>query len=373
MKKLLWPLILLAAVAAIILSLMPRRQPAEKVYVAVEGDNAIAVIDPARQKVIKKIDLSIEHDNGILPYAPHNVQISPDGQSVWITANAGSHQDHTSLLSPEQALAHGDEPESGENDEIIVIDPLTDKISARFPLGKELHLAHVVLTPDSRYAYVTAQEANKIYKINTRALTVEKIISAPAGSEPHGLRIAPDGRTAYVAMLGSKSLGILDLQTDQINSLPLGGQAVQTGVTPNGQKVVISLYDKKQLAVYEPATKRLSFINLPADARGPIQMYSTIDSRFVYLADQGYYFNQPTGRSVFKIDLTTNQVAKTIETGQAPHGVVVSPDGRFVYVTNLLDGDVAAIDTVTDEIIWKVAVGKEPNGISSWPGQPIGK
>lgn len=341
MKKLLWPLIILAAVAAIVLSLIPRRQPTEKVYVAVEGDGAIAVIDPARQKVIKKIDLSIEHDGGLLPYAPHNVQVSPDGRSVWVTANAGSHQDHAASLFIAPALAHGDEVESGENDEIIVIDPLTDEISARLPLDLDLHLAHVVLTPDNRYAYATAQEAGKIYKINTRALTVEKIISAPPGSEPHGLRIARDGQTAYVAMLGSKSLGILNLATDTMTFVPLGGQAVQTGVTPDGQKVVISLYDKKQLAVYEPATKKLSFIPLPFDARGPIQMYATADSRFVYLADQGYYFDQPTGRSVFKIDLTTNQIAKTIETGNGPHGVTLSSNNRFIYVTNLLDGDVA--------------------------------
>ena len=127
------------------------------------------------------------------------------------------------------------------------------------------------------------------------------------------------------------------------------------------------------MAVYEPATKKLSFIDLPADSRGPIQMFPTPDSRFIYLADQGYYFNQPTGRAVFKIDLTINQVVKTIETGNGPHGVLVSPGGRFVYITNLLDGDVAAIDSATDEIVWKVEVGKEPNGISSWPSQPIGK
>src|SRR3989344_2777838 len=231
MKKLLWPIIILAVAAVIILGLIPRRQPAEKVYVAVEGDGLIAVIDPARQKVIKKISLAIEHDGGLLSYAPHNVQVSPDGRSVWVTANAGGHEAHTFLLQPAPALAHGDEPESGENDEVIIIDPLTDEITVRLPLGRALHLAHVVLTPDSNYAYVTAQEAGKIYKINGRAPTVEKIISTPAGSEPHGLRIARGGQTAYVAMFGSKSLGILDLQTDQITFLPLGGQVVQTGVT----------------------------------------------------------------------------------------------------------------------------------------------
>ena len=370
MKKFLWPSVIVIALAAVILSIVyGPAGPTEKIYVAVEGDGAIAVIDPARQKVIKKIDLNIEHDGGLLPYAPHNVQVSPDGRSVWVTANAGSHQDHNASLLIPSALAHGDEAETIENDEIIIIDPATDQISERLPLGRDLHLAHVVLAPNGNYAYATAQEAGKIYKINARALTVEKIIETPTGSEPHGLRVAPDSSTAYVAMLGSKSLGILDLENDTVTFVPLDGQAVQTGITPNGQKVIVSLYDKKQLAVYERGhVWKLSFIPLPADARGPIQMYPTIDSLFVYLADQGYYFDQPVGQLVYKIDLTTNQVVKTIKTGNGPHGIVISPNDRFVYVTNLLDGDVAIIDTATDEVVVKIPVGKEPNGISHWIG-----
>lgn len=399
MKKLLWPTIITIGLAAVVLSLAYQpATPAEKIYVAVEGDGLIAVIDPARQKVIKKISLATEHDGGLLPYAPHNVQVSLDGRSVWVTANAGSHQNHTSFLSSRRALAHGDEPKSGENDEVIVINPLTDEIIARRSLGSDLHLAHVVLTPDSNYAYVTAQEADKIYKIDVQTALIPdnirevaslkipgpKTIALPPGSEPHGLRIAPDGKTAYVALLGGKSLGILDLKTDTMTFVPLGGQAVQTGVTPDGKMVVVSLYDTKQLVVYpknllsrietaEPEVKLIRYINLPPEAHGSIQMYPTADSRFVYLADQGYYFNQPTGRSVFKIDLATNQVVNTIETGNGPHGVTLSSNNRFVYVTNLLDGDVVAIDVATDEIMWKVAVGKEPNGVSSWPGTPPGK
>ena len=58
---------------------------------------------------------------------------------------------------------------------------------------------------------------------------------------------------------------------------------------------------------------------------------------------------------------------KEIKAGNAPHGVVVSPDGKFVYVTNLLSGDLSIIDTSTDMEIAKIPLGKEPNGVSLWP------
>src|SRR3989344_8585537 len=77
----------------------------EKIYVAVEGDAKIAVIDPVSQKVIRSIDLSMEHEGGKLSFAPHNVQVSPDQKSVWVTANAGQHQEHSSFLF-NRASAH---------------------------------------------------------------------------------------------------------------------------------------------------------------------------------------------------------------------------------------------------------------------------
>ena len=337
----------------------------EKIYVAVEGEAKIAVIDAATKKVIRNIDLSVEHDGGLLSFAPHNVQVSPDQKSVWVTANAGKHQEHSSYLF-NQASAHGEEEEGAvEADQVIIIDPLTDKIIEWIPIARSIHLAHVVLTPDTRFAYATAQEEGAVYKINTDNHAVKRI-EMPLKSEPHGLRISPDGLTAYIAMLGGKSLGVIDLRTDILSEIPLGGQAVQTGVTPDGKYAVASLYDVKKLAVYNTADRTVSFISLPESSRGPIQMYPTPDSRFIYLADQGYYFNQPTGEWVYKIELASAKVVKEIKAGSAPHGVVVSHDGNFVYVTNLLSGDVSVIDMAMDEEVARIKVGKSPNGISIW-------
>lgn len=364
--------IFLALVAAILIAGFSYRylasQSDQKIYVAVEADGTIIVLDSATHKIVSNIDLSVEHQGGKLSFHPHNVQVAPDNKTVWVTANAGGHQEHSQgFLRLPEVLAHGDEEEfRAERDEIIVINPVKDKILARIPLGVGIHLAHVVLTPDSSFAYATAQTENAIYKIDAKTLKIVRRIETAKGSEPHGLRVTPDGLTAYIAMLGGKSLGRLELQSDTFSEVPLNGQVVQTGVTLDGKFVLASLYDTKQLAVYQTDEKELKLIWLPESAKGPIQMYPTPDSRFVYLADQGYYFSQPTGERVYKIDLTTMAVVKEIKAGQGPHGVVVSPDGKFVYVTNLVSGDVSIIDTVTDQEIKRIKVGQDPNGISVW-------
>lgn len=346
----------------------------EKAYVAIEGTGEIAVINTQSKTVIKKIDLT-DHSHsahGSVAYMPHNVQVAPNGKSVWVAANAmsaASHNEKQSVL-PFVKTARADEGHGNEapsdDDQLIIIDPETDTIVKRISVGKGLHLAHVVLSPDSSFALATAQGTGAIYKINTATFEVEKNISATEGSAPHGLRISPDGKTAYIAMVKGKSIGVLDIEKFALNYIALDGAAVQTGVTPDGKYAVASVYNTKKLAVYNTQNKKLSYVALPSEANGPVQMYPTPDSRFIYMVDQGYYFNQPTSEVVYKIDLVEMKVVKSIKAGKAPHGIVVSKTGKFAYVTNLLSGDVSVIDTATDTEISKIEIGKEPNGISLW-------
>ncbi|MBU6431056.1 YncE family protein [Patescibacteria group bacterium] len=346
----------------------------DKIYVAVEGAGEIAVISVKDKTVIKKIDLSDEINGMKIGFMPHNVQVAPDNKTVWVTANANDKAMKMSFRFVPRAQAdegRGEKAGMKVNDEVIVIDPLTDKIIKRIEIGSDLHLSHVVLTPDFNYAIVASQAKGIIYKINAKTYEIEKEINTEKGGEPHGLRISPDGKTAYIAMLGGKSLGILDIGKMNLSYVPLKGAAVQTGVTPDGKYALASIYDAKSLAVYEIASGKLAYVDLPKEAKGPVQIYPTPDSRFVYVADQGYYFNQPAGNSIYKIDLQEMKVAETIKGGNAPHGVVVSQDGKFAYVTNLLSDDLSVIDADTGKEVARIKVGKTPNGVSLFYGEGL--
>lgn len=340
----------------------------EKIYSAIEGTGEVVAIDAATQAEIRRIDLSVEQNGRRIHYMPHNIQVAPDNNSVWVTANAMEAMAHTSFKIIPSASAdegHGDTTATTD-DQVIIIDPKTDQIIKRIPLGSGLHLSHVVISPDNQFAIVAAQDKGMLYKINTASLTVEQSVVTPEGSGPHGLRISPDSATAYIAMFSGKSLGVLDSQTMNLREIPLKGMAVQTAVTANGKYALASVYDAKSLAVYDIAAQTVRYIDLPGEAKGPVQLYPTPDSRFVYVADQGYYLNQPTGDTVYKVDIEEMKITTAIKAGQAPHGVVVSQEGTFVYVTNLLSNDISVIDTATDTETAKIQVGKEPNGISLW-------
>lgn len=59
----------------------------EKVYVALEAEGRVSVIDTTSRKVIKSIDLSETLDNKFVKYTAHNIQVSPNGNKVLVSAN----------------------------------------------------------------------------------------------------------------------------------------------------------------------------------------------------------------------------------------------------------------------------------------------
>lgn len=371
--KILLSVIVIAGVGAVLYSgninIKDTRASFEgKVYVAVEDSGDIAVLDAKTNQIVKRIDLSEDKNGVTVGYAPHNVQVSPDNKSVWVTANVVEKKMKTAFRLISRAEAHGDEAEviGSSKDEVIVIDPFSDAVVKRIELGQNLHLSHVALTSEGSYAIVASQEKGILYKINTTSYEVEKELLLKNGSEPHGMRLSPDGRFAYVAMMGGKSLGILDVAKFTISNIPLKGIAVQTGVTPDGVYALASIYDTKSLAVYHILSGQLSYVDLPKEAKGPVQIFAAPDSRFVYVADQGLSFGQPEGSMIYKVDLKDMSVVGEIKGGRAPHGIAVSQDGMFAYVTNSLSGDVSVINTVTQKEIKKTPVGINPNGISIW-------
>lgn len=311
-----------------------------KVYVANEGDGTISVIDI--QDSIKVTSIDVNDDSGEM-FISHNVQVAPDGNSVWVTAVS---------------------MDSKGIDELVVIDPNMDTIKKRIQLGRDLHLAHVVLDNESKHVFVTAQEANQLFQVDASTYQVLRKFDLGAGHSPHGLRYS-NGKL-YVANMGSKSMSIINVSDGEIKDVPLGGVAVQTAVTQDEKFVFVSLYDTKEVVRYNLQNEEITRISLPDEAQGAIQLYATPDSKLLYVADQGELMQRPISNKVYVIDIPNAKVIETIDAGNKAHGVVVSEDGKTVYVTNSLDNTVSIIDVATQKITATVPVGKIPNGISYW-------
>ncbi len=358
----------LTALLFVVVQLVPREQASsqEKVYVALEGEGSIAVLDGEHGTLIKKIPLS-EKDG--VQYMPHNVQVSPDGLTVWVTANAAMKEEHAGFRFVEIAHADTDhEDTESMSDQVIAINPETDTIVRRIPIGMDQHLSHIVQSTGGSTVLVAAQETDTIYVLDAQSMTLTRRIELPHGSGPHGMRLSPDNEVLYVALLAGRALGIVDVDSGSVKTVALDGVAVQTAVTPDGLYVAVSLYDSRNVAIYAPSSGTLEYIAMPDGSQGPLQLYPSNDSRSIYVADQGVLEGRAAGKTLVKIDLSSRSVTDVVEVGLAPHGVALNADGTRAYVTNLKSNSVSIIDTTTMRKITDAVVGTEPNGISVWNG-----
>ena len=318
----------------------PSSLPAAKVYVANETGGSVTVIDLQDSLKTTTIDLS---DSAGTMFMAHNVQVAPDGKYVWVAA-AGMDSSKTNYL--------------------IVIDPNTGTIKERVLLGKDLHVAHVVLDNASKNAFVTAGETNQVIQVDATTYQVVRKFDLGAKHAPHGLRYA--NSKLYVANMDGKSMSVITVADGKVTDIPLGGIAPQVAVTRDDKFVFISLYDTKEVIQYDLKNGQIIRIPLPVTAQGPIQLYATPDSKLLYVADQGELLGRPVSNEVYVIDIPKAEVISTIKVGKKAHGVVVSDDGKSVYVTNTIDNTVSVIDVASQKVIHTIPVGKGPNGISYW-------
>ena len=84
-------------------------------------------------------------------------------------------------------------------------------------------------------------------------------------------------------------------------------------------------------------------------------------------ADPKAYVGNFKDNTVSVIDTGKGVVAATIAVAAGPHGMVLSPDGRMLYVSGDGSSQVSVVDTASDSVVKALEVGKAPHGLAMAP------
>ena len=100
-------------------------------------------------------------------------------------------------------------------------------------------------------------------------------------------------------------------------------------------------------------------IQIPGSNEQPAKPKGVVvspDGKTVYVA---------TGRanSVAVIDAASRKVLAMIAVGERPWGIAITPDGRQLYTANGISNDISVIDTATNKVISTIRAGDGPWGI----------
>jgi YVTN family beta-propeller protein len=130
---------------------------------------------------------------------------------------------------------------------------------------------------------------------------------------------------------------------------PMATTAPAAGAAP---KAYIGLFKDNAVAVLDTGTNTvLTTIPIPT---GPHGLVITPDGRWVYASSDG-------DSKVSVIDTQTDKVTATIEVGKTPHGLAITKDGRWVLSAVFGTGMVAFIDTTTNQVAGQAAVANPHN------------
>ncbi len=214
---------------------------------------------------------------------------------------------------------------SGNGKTVRRVDLTTEAIvGAAITVG--LAPAGVAILPDGARVYtINYVDGNPgtgtMSIIRTSDNTVVGTITGFSG--PFGIAITPDGKFAYVANFGSNNftpigttLSVVNLTTNTITAtIDLAIQPAGIAITPDGLYAYASNYNTLYM---DPVT----FTNLTA-GQGTVNI----------------------------IDIATNTVIPpTIEVGESPANIAISPNGHFAYVTNFTSNVVNIIALPTFQI-----------------------
>ena len=186
------------------------------------------------------------------------------------------------------------------------------KVVGTVTVGDEV--VAVAFTPDGKRALAVKPTSHKIALLDVSGLNVTYTkYDLRVGLTPYNIDVTPNGKLAIVADLGESdghidTVSVIDLEATPprvIDRVAVGDAPEGLAISPTGEIAVAAL---------------LRATNAPKTA---------------------WYYNRNGSIVILSIEGKRVTKIKELEVGGLPEGIVFSPDGKYLYVGNLIDRDVS--------------------------------
>lgn len=217
------------------------------------------------------------------------------------------------------------------------------------------------------------------YTVNSNAV----VATINVGVNPAGMAITPDSRTAYVAnvnnygIINEHTVSVINLKTNVIETIirdPSFNELYTVTLNAKATKAYVTNSNSTTVSIIDTKTNQVSGVIHGFD--GPSGMVIDHDRNIGYVNNYGgpEGAGSGNGKTVSIVNLNTNTIVGVIEVDLGPVALAISPNGKFVYVINYVDGNPGTgtmniIQTDNNQIIDTVrgffgpfAIALTPNG-----------
>jgi YVTN family beta-propeller protein len=159
-------------------------------------------------------------------------------------------------------------------------------------------------------------------------------------------------------------VAVLNTVTRQIETtIRVGREPQAAAISPNGERLYVTNFRDDSVSVIDLLSQSvITTIPLKEKDDGPNGIAVSPDDSRVYVVN----FDSD---SVAIIDTETNQpVGDSLELGLQPSRVAFAPDGRYAYISSVLDFRVIVLNTATLTPTASIDLFEEPDGVLIGPG-----
>jgi DNA-binding beta-propeller fold protein YncE len=221
---------------------------------------------------------------------------------------------------------------------------------------------NMYFTPDGRYAVVVEERMRQLAFRNARTMKLHHLLGVPQCAGVNHADYTADGRYMLLSCEFAGSMIVVDVSRERVvKSVPLksGASPQDVKLSPDGR--VFFVADLDYGGVWEISAHGFKVIGFAKTGAGAHGLYVSRDERFLYVSDR-------IEGAVSVLSFKTNKVVKTWPIpGGSPDMGNVSADGRVLWLSGRYDNEAYAIDTRTGKLLARVPVGAGPHGICVWP------
>lgn len=190
-----------------------------------------------------------------------------------------------------------------------------------------------------------------------------RVVSVPTGAEgSHMVAVSPDRARAYVANMGSGSVGVIDLAAGRkLTDIAVGGQPEGIAVTPDGERLWVADRAGDTVQVIDAATG--SVLAKRKTGKTPIRVAISPDGRHAITSDHG-------AGTISVFDAAPARPLRTITVGRPGSEQVTaifSADGRRLYIAETGVDRIAEVDFGGGRVLRRLPAGRAGDGLGISP------
>jgi len=282
---------------------------------------------------------------------PRGLRVSPDGTRLFVALSGVPKSGpgaNDSQLPPADPSADG----------IGIVDLASLKLLRVIPGGRDPELFDV--TSDGKRLWVSNEDAAEAALVDIDGSRVVRRV--PVGKEPEGVGIHPDGKVVYVTNEADNSVSVLDIESGApVAQVATGGRPRSVIFTGDGLRAFVACETTHALTIIDARSHtHAGELELPGDLVRPMGLVISPDGRTLYVSGG-------RGKTVHVVGLDDAgpRIKSTIsDVGARPWGIGITQKGDRLYTANGPAGDVSVIDTATGAVSRHIAVGGSPWGIA---------